>query len=572
MTIILYSSNNHSLKHIHLTIEQLNDIQTALDKSTIVAITDPTGIIQYVNECFCDISKYDKEELIGQNHRIINSGTHPASFFKEMWRTIRSGNTWQGEICNKAKDDSLYWVKTTIVPFIDQQGKPYQYISIRTDITAQKQIEQMQYRLYHDDLTALANRQKFMEDMDSFIRDNFTLFLININRFKSINDSLGYVVGDQFLIEVAKRLRTVDLSSTNFYRLHNDEFIYITKNTDDWESIAKQLLSLFDESFMLNEYEFYASVSIGIVQHNETIDSIHTLLKRANRAMVEAKNAKGNQYKLYHEQLDESVDHSLFFETKIRHAIKNQDFELYYQPKLNVKNNTFDSMEALIRWQEPELGFVSPADFIPFAEEHGLIEKIDEFVLRQATKQIKSWMDHFNISLKVAVNVSPRFLANPNFLQILSSILTEVDLAPNLLEIEITESTMMNLNTALLTKLNNIRDMGISIAIDDFGTGFSCLSYLRTLPIDTLKIDQSFIRQIKNAAGKTMISSIISLGHALNLHVVAEGVENESEVMYLKEQSCEYIQGYYFSKPLTVEAVTKKIEETISHLEIENFK
>ena len=572
MTIILYSSNNHSLKHIHLTIEQLNDIQTALDKSTIVAITDPTGIIQYVNECFCDISKYDKEELIGQNHRIINSDTHPASFFKEMWRTIRSGNTWQGEICNKAKDDSLYWVKTTIVPFIDQQGKPYQYISIRTDITAQKQIEQMHYRLYHDDLTALANRQKFMEDMDSFIRDNFTLFLININRFKSINDSLGYVVGDQFLIEVAKRLRTVDLSSTNFYRLHNDEFIYITKNTDDWESIAKQLLSLFDESFMLNEYEFYASVSIGIVQHNETIDSIHTLLKRANRAMVEAKNAKGNQYKLYHEQLDESVDHSLFFETKIRHAIKNQDFELYYQPKLNVKSNTFDSMEVLIRWQEPELGFVSPANFIPFAEEHGLIEQIDEFVLRQATKQIKSWMDQFNISLKVAVNISPRFLANPNFLQILSSILTEVDIAPNLLEIEITESTMMNLNTALLTKLNNIRNMGISIAIDDFGTGFSCLSYLRTLPIDTLKIDQSFIRQIKNAAGKTMISSIISLGHALNLHVVAEGVEKESEVMYLKEQSCEYIQGYYFSKPLTVEAVTKKIEETISHLEIENFK
>ena len=572
MKIILYSSNNHSLKHIHLTIEQLNDIQTALDKSAIVAITDPTGTIQYVNECFCDISKYDKEELIGQNHRIINSGTHPASFFKEMWKTIRSGNTWHGEICNKAKDNSLYWVKTTIVPFLDSQGEPYQYISIRTDITAQKQIEQMHYRLYHDDLTTLANRQKFTEDMDSFIQANFTLFLLNINRFKSINDSLGYVVGDQFLIEVAQRLQTVDPLSTNFYRLHNDEFIYITKNTDDWESIAERMLSLFDESFMLNQYEFYASVSIGIVQHNETIDSIHTLLKLANRAMVEAKNAKGNQYRLYNSQLDVAVDHSLFFETKIRQAIKNQDFELYYQPKLNVKNNTFDSMEALIRWQEPELGFVSPANFIPFAEEHGLIEQIDEFVLRQATKQIKIWMNQFNISLKVAVNVSPRFLANPNFLQILSSILTDVDISPELLEIEITESTMMNLNTALLTKLNNIRDMGISIAIDDFGTGFSCLSYLRTLPIDTLKIDQSFIRQIKNESGKTMVSSIISLGHALNLHVVAEGVEHENEVMYLKEHSCEYIQGYYFSKPLTVEDVTTKIEQTLSQLEKENFK
>lgn len=566
MTIILYSNNNHSLKHIPLTIEQLNDIQTALDKSAIVAITDPSGIIQYVNECFCDISKYNKDELIGQNHRIINSGMHPASFFKEMWRTIRSGDIWHGEICNKAKDDSLYWMKTTIVPFLDSQGKPYQYISIRTDITAQKQIEQMHYRLYYDELTALANRQKFMEDMDSLIRDDFTLFLLNINRFKSINDSLGYVVGDQFLIEVAQRLRTVDSSSTNFYRLHNDEFIYIVKNTDDWKPIAEQLLSLFDESFMLNQYEFYASVSIGIVQHNETIDSIHTLLKRANRAMLEAKYAKGNQYQLYNKQLDVSVDHSLFFETKIRHAIKNQDFELYYQPKLNVKSNTFDSVEALIRWQEPELGFVSPADFIPFAEEHGLIEKIDEFVLRQATRQIKIWMDQFNISLKVAVNVSPRFLANPNFLQILSSILTEVDIAPELLEIEITESTMMNLDNALLTKLSNIRDMGISIAIDDFGTGFSCLSYLRTLPINTLKIDQSFIRQIKNVAGKTMVSSIISLGHALNLHVVAEGVENKSELMYLKELSCEYIQGYYFSKPLPVEAVTKKIEDTVNSL------
>lgn len=572
MTIILYSRNNHSLKHINLTIQQLYNIQTALDKTAIVAITDQTGIIQYINECFCEISKYNKEELIGQNHRIINSGTHPSSFFKEMWQTIRSGNTWYGEICNKAKDNSLYWVKTTIVPFLDQQGKPYQYISIHADITAQKQTEQIQYQLHHGNLTALANRQKFMEDMDSFIRANFTLFLLNINRFKNINDSLGYVVGDQFLIEVAKRLRTVDSSSGNFYRLHNDEFIYIAKNTDNWESIAEQLLSLFDESFMFNQYEFYASVSIGIVQQNEMIDSIHTLLKRANMAMMEAKRLKGNQYKLYNPQLAVSVNHSLFFETKIRRAIKNQDFELYYQPKLNVKSNTFDSMEALIRWQEPELGFVSPAEFIPFAEEHGLIEKIDEFVLRQATQQIKIWMDQFNISFKVAVNISPRFLANPNFLHVLSNILTEVDISPKLLEIEITESMMMNLDSALLTKLNAIRDMGISIAIDDFGTGFSCLSYLRTLPIDTLKIDQSFIRQIKNEVGKTMVSSIISLGHALNLHVVAEGVENESEVIYLKEQSCEYIQGYHFSKPLNVKAITTKIEETVSHLEKESFK
>ncbi|WP_431026833.1 EAL domain-containing protein [Lysinibacillus sp. LZ02] len=553
----------NSLKHFHLTTQQLYDIQTALDKSAIVAITDYRGVIQYVNDYFCQISQYTKEELIGQNHRMINSGYHPASFFKEMWATIQGGSTWHGEICNKAKDGSCYWVKTTIVPFINAQGQPYQYISIRTDITAQKQIDQMAHRLYHDDLTVLANRKKLLEDVNSLSSCDFTLFLFNINRFKSINDSLGYAIGDQFLVEVAKRVKTVDASSPYFYRLHNDQFIYITKQIEHWQTIAEQLLSLFEDSFIFNDYEFYATASIGIVQHTGQIDSIHTLLKQANKAMLEAKNAKGNQFKRYEDELEETVDHSLFFETKIRQAIKNEVFELYYQPKFNVHKNTFDSMEALIRWQDAELGFVSPVDFIPFAEEHGLIEKIDEFVLRRAISQVNAWHKTFGIQLKLAVNISPRFLATPNFLATLSNILTEVNIDPQLLEIEITEMTMMNLNDTLLTKLKTIRDMGISIAIDDFGTGFSCLSYLRTLPINTLKIDRSFIRQLKNEAGKTMVSSILSLGHALNLQVVAEGVERETELTYLKELSCDYIQGYYFSKPLSTQDFTRKIEEML---------
>lgn len=379
------------LNHTH-SYERLKNINDALNQSAIVAITNRKGEILSVNDYFCKLSKYTREELIGQNHRILNSGVHSKEFFVNLWKTITRGETWQGEICNRAKDGSLYWVKTTIVPFKDEKGNIEQFISIRVDITGQKNYEKMNHLMYHDELTSLPNRRKLLLNMEDLIEQQspFTLYFLDLNRFKVINEHLGHEVGDQFLIDIADTFSK--MFGYDFYRLHSDEFIILSREKMTQEQIrstVEKIFSKFLRKQIIGKHEFFSSVSIGICEYPSHGSTASVILKHADIAMIEAKKVRGNHFYIYKPSSNLKYSDPLTFESKIRNAIEYDKFEMYYQPKFNTQLNEFDGVEALIRWKDEDLGNVSPMEFIPFAEQFGFIEEIEEWVIRNVLKHVE---------------------------------------------------------------------------------------------------------------------------------------------------------------------------------------
>lgn len=553
VTVMDYEAD---LRQVH---KKLENIKTALNESTIVAITNQRGVIEFVNKNFCDISKYKKEELIGKTHQVINSNYHSREFFKEMWRTIGTGNVWKGEIRNQAKDGSYYWVDTTIVPFLNTRGKPYQYIAIRHDITNRKQYEKMIKKMaFYDPLTSLPNLNFLGKWLQSHTRqEQTTVLYIDFNRFKSINDKYGHHIGDIILKKASQRLKQC-LHKTDFIsRLGWDEFIVILQGVSDKqeiisivENITQQLSIPYDASGLY----IHLSVSIGISmerwdkEKESDIHFIESLIRKADTAMKHAKRKDDNSYCFNTPDQNLKIDRYYQLEQEIETALEKNQFTVHYQPIIELKSEKMIGVEALLRWKNPKLGQVSPVEFIPRLEESGLIVPTGEWVLKTVCKQMKAWQDAGIFLKKACVNVSPIQFHHKDFTTCVKNIIEETQLDPAYLELEITEGTILNIDETHQV-FKNLKESGISISIDDFGTGYSSLRYLKNLPINTLKMDKSFINDLDQDS-KVIVDTMISMGKNLNFIVLAEGIEQKDQLDYLNRKGCHLGQGFYWSKPV----------------------
>ena len=526
-----------------------------------ILITDLDGTILSVNPAFTKVTGYTAAEAVGNRPSMLQSGLHDAAFYQAMWTTLRDEGSWQGEVWNRRKNGEIYAELLTITVVPDDHGRPANYAAAFSDITKLKESEQRIEALAHRDvLTGLPTQHVFKDRLSVALFQahregkRVAVMMVGLDRFQRINESLGHEAGDRLLQAVAKRLQE-NLREADFLaRMGGDEFLILVAGIGHVEDAVKRawwIIEAFNAPFTVDAAEIFMTASIGISLYPDDGINPETLMMNADAAMYRTKGEARSSFQLYTHTMNAQAAERLWLETQLRRALEENQFQLHYQPLVDAADGRVVSAEVLLRWTHPERGPISPVEFIPVAEDSGLVMPLGEWVLREACRQQRAWWDEGKAPVPVAVNISGLQFREQDCLHTAKAVLMESGLDPRLIRFELTESVIMGDAEEAIAMLNEITAMGISVSVDDFGTGYSSLAYLKRFPISTLKIDRSFVSDIEdNADDFAIVRAIINLGHSLRLKVVAEGVESEGQLAMLRDEGCDLIQGFYFSRPL----------------------
>ena len=567
-TVIDLSEQRRSEEAVRLSARVFESSQES------ILLTDAQCNIVSVNPAFLELTGYRADEVIGRNPRLLNSGRHPPEFFVAMWQSIDFNDRWQGEVWNRNKSGEIFPVWLRINVYRDAAGTIHNYVGIAVDISERLANQERIHQLaYFDPLTHLPNRRLLQDRATQALvgaereDSQLALLFIDLDRFKKINDSLGHSAGDQLLKEVAQRLLDCVRRADTVARLGGDEFVVLLQkaSAEGCVEVARKILEAVSRPFVVDQHELGVTPSLGISLFPRDGQDFETLLKHADTAMYHAKEAGRNTYQFFADEMNTVVLEHLILENSLRQGLERDEFILHYQPLVNIADGCIVGAEALIRWQHPHLGLISPAKFIAVAELSGLIVPIGEWVLREACRQNQSWRAAGLPEISIAVNISSvQFRGDQcrRLEQCVRSIMEHCDFGTGWLELELTEGILMDHGKETIETLDNLSALGVRLAIDDFGTGYSSLSYLKRFPIDKLKIDQSFVRDlVTDPDDRAIAAAVISMGHSLRLKVIAEGVEQAEQLEILAEQGCDEVQGYHFSRPLPADEFAELLRQ-----------
>jgi diguanylate cyclase (GGDEF)-like protein/PAS domain S-box-containing protein len=539
-----------------------------------ITITDTNGVIEYINPAFTAMTGFSAREALGHHPSLVKSGRHEAQFYRQLWDALQRGQTFRDVFINRKKGGELYYEEKTITPLKDARGRITHYISTGKDITERMQTqERLHYLSYHDVLTELPNRLLFLEwlnhalavDGDAGIR--LAVICLDVDRFKIINDTLGHDSGDRVLLALAGLLKKCLGKGDTVARFGGDEFAVLIEHfasPSDVMTKINKILERLAHPLHIDSHDLYITVSMGIALAPDDGTDANTLLRNADAALNRAKEQGRHTYQFYSADLSHKASKRLSLETNLYRAIERREFHLCYQPQVDLETGRIMGLEALLRWRHPELGLINPLEFIPLLEDTGLIIPVGEWVLRAACTEAARWQSLTDIPLRLSVNLSGRQFNDPALHKTVGNILAETRLAPSQLELEITESVLMQNDQASMSNLDALQRLRIRIAIDDFGTGYSSLGYLKRFPVDTLKIDRSFIRDvINNHDDKTIIQAIIAMARSLQVDIIAEGVETHGQLEFLRSSGCQSAQGFLLSKPFMADELPRFLEQPI---------
>ena len=551
----------------------------AVDAAAIFSETDLSGRITYVNDQFCAVSGYSREELLGQNHRLLNSGLHSAEFFTGLWRTIALGSVWKGEICNRAKDGSLYWVESTMVPVLDDAtGKVDRYLSIRFDISEKRQLlHSLQWRVGHDVLTGLPNRAFLSDLLDQALefsrQENIPLAVCMLDRdgFKAVNDGYGHASGDLLLVEVAKRLRSIVRGEDVVARLAGDEFVLVLRYVRDlpeMRAALNRVLGAISAPYTLLGKELNVFASIGVTLFPHDNEDAETLLRHADQAMYLAKQGGRNRFHLYDVYRDREVKVTHQTIERVRQGLLAGELRLHFQPRVSMRRGEVVGFQAVLRWEHPEDGRVPSRNFLPLVEETDLIIDIGEWVMDQVLSQLHRWQQAGQ-GWPVSINIAARHFQRADFVDRLGEMLARhAQVAPQMLDLEIVESVAVENIQHVSACLQACQALGVRFSLGDFGTGYSSLSYLKRLRTQTIKIDKSFVRDILHDRDDlALTTAVIGLARAFGRQVVAEGLDSIEQGELLMRLGCDVAQGHCIARPMPPEDVSAWVQGYVAPLQ-----